>query len=512
MIRTFSAAVLGLVLCLAPSFAQDAETLSQFKKYFKQYKDTPTRVEAVLTLQGLEDPAVVEALVPVLKDAESEVVRAAVRVLAGFKAKEPAAALVTLLKSDKTESVRVGVLRALADGKYADTSPAVVPLLADKSWEIKRAALKVLVASGDASQAAAIVPLCADAEPAVRSDALEALTKFKSDLVVTPAIAALQDSVWQVRTTAITALKTVRSASSIGPLIERLAIEEGRLAPEIAVTLSSLTGKEYGDDAQKWRAFWETNAAGFTLPTPEAVAYLLGTREARTGSARPEFEKTTVSSYHGIDTPSRSIMFVIDVSGSMEALVTEKERFSAGKYPSFARIDIVKTELSRTIDHLEPHVNFNILAFATKVDPWKKKLVPANVLNKSAAKDWIKGLIAIGGASKSDLAHVGLTGSASLELGKTNTFGALMAALNVDAGPRTGGDDYTIDVDTIFFLSDGRPTVGDFVDPDDILREVKAANELRKVVIHTIAIGEFQKDFMRRIAEENGGVFVDLGK
>jgi hypothetical protein len=54
--------------------------------------------------------------------------------------------------------------------------------------------------------------------------------------------------------------------------------------------------------------------------------------------------------------------------------------------------------------------------------------------------------------------------------------------------------------------------VGDFVDPDDILREVKAANELRKVVIHTIAIGEFQKDFMRRIAEENGGVFVDLGK
>jgi len=37
-------------------------------------------------------------------------------------------------------------------------------------------------------------------------------------------------------------------------------------------------------------------------------------------------------------------------------------------------------------------------------------------------------------------------------------------------------------------------------------------NELRKVVIHTIAIGEFQKDFMRKIAERNGGVFVDLGK
>ena len=30
--------------------------------------------------------------------------------------------------------------------------------------------------------------------------------------------------------------------------------------------------------------------------------------------------------------------------------------------------------------------------------------------------------------------------------------------------------------------------------------------------IHTIAIGEFQKDFMRKMAEDNGGVFVDLGK
>jgi hypothetical protein len=87
-----------------------------------------------------------------------------------------------------------------------------------------------------------------------------------------------------------------------------------------------------------------------------------------------------------------------------------------------------------------------------------------------------------------------------------------MAALQVRPGLRTGEKGYTVDIDTIFFLSDGRPTVGDFVDPDDILREILAANELRKVKIHTIAIGEFQKDFMRKIAERTGGVFVDLGK
>ena len=50
------------------------------------------------------------------------------------------------------------------------------------------------------------------------------------------------------------------------------------------------------------------------------------------------------------------------------------------------------------------------------------------------------------------------------------------------------------------------------MDIEDILKGVKEANELRKVVVHTIAIGEFQKTFMKRLAEENGGVFVDLGR
>ena len=198
----------------------------------------------------------------------------------------------------------------------------------------------------------------------------------------------------------------------------------------------------------------------------------------------------------------------------------EKERFSDGNYPTMQRIDIVKTELMRTIDRLDANVNFNILAFATKVDPWKKDLVASNIVNKSAAKDWIKGLEAIGGNSKEDLASVGLLGAANMEMGKTNTYGALVTGLGIDPkqqakGPATGAlpdKNYKVGVDTIFFLSDGRPTVGEYVDPEDIRREVRALNELRKVVIHTIAIGEFQKEFMKRIAEENGGVFVDLGR
>ena len=91
---------------------------------------------------------------------------------------------------------------------------------------------------------------------------------------------------------------------------------------------------------------------------------------------------------------------------------------------------------------------------------------------------------------------------------RTNTHGALIDAILGTSKKK----DYQVEVDTIFFLSDGRPSTGKFIDTDDILRDVAEANSLRKIVIHTLAIGEFEKDFMKRLAAQNGGVFVDLGK
>ena len=513
--RLFRVLLLAL-LCVPAAASSRAEetTLQQFKKYYATYKDSASRVEAILTLEGIEEVAVVELLAPKLKEPDGEIVRAIVRVFAAFKTEPPVEAVVALLKTEKSDVVRVAVLRAIKEGKYKGSEAAVALCLADKSWEVKRNAIQTLFALGDTSQAPAVATLCADPEPAVRCEALETLAKVKSELVVPHAIQSLKDDVWQVRTSALYALTRVRHADAVEPLIAQLSIpENGRLLPEIAEALANLTGKEFGVEAGKWQQWWAESKTGFVLPSEEGVAFLRAKREAKTGSSRTvDYHKSGVVDYNGIKTLSRSILFVIDCSGSMEALVTEKERFEAGNYPSYTRMEICKTELQRTIDGLEPYVNFNILSFATDIKPWKDKLVGANILNKSSAKSWVGNLVAIGGASKEDLASAGLIGSAGLDKGKTNTYGALMAALNAPGGARTGDKSYVVDVDTIFFLSDGRPTVGGFVDTDDILREVKAVNELRKVVIHTIAIGEFEKTFMRRIAEENGGVFVDLGK
>ena len=496
----------SLVAWLTAGRAPDDEIVAEFRRYFRKYEDAATRVEAILALEGTESTDVVGALVPILKDEERRVVDAAVRVLAGFRSRPPVDVLLVELAESKDESIRAGLLRVVAAARYSGAREAVATCVADPSWEVRRRALQALAAEGAADAAPLLVPGCDDPEPAVRCAALEGLADLRSELVLPHALAALAHESWQVRASAVHALGKVRHVDSIGPLIERMAVEEGRLVEDIGVALADITGRDFGTRLEGWRQFWASYAGRFQIPTDEELKRLREKQKERKESYSPPGAVT----FHGVQTPSRSILFVIDVSGSMEQEVADKELYAGGGYPSFQRIDIVKTELVRTIEGLEPYVRFNILAFATDVERWKKGLVPANVLNKSSATTWTKRLESIGGASKEDLASVGLVGSANLEAGKTNSYGALSEALQL-AGRGTRDKSYEIDVDTIFFLSDGRPSHGEFVDPEDILREVRTGNELRKVVIHTIAIGEFEKDFMRRLAEQNGGTFVDLG-
>ncbi len=484
----------------------DDEIVDEFKRYFRKYKDTPTRVEAILALEGTESVEVVDVLVPVLGDSVEEVVLAAVRVLGGFQTRAPAERLLELLEGEKKAERAIGLMRALEFGAYAGARAFLEPWLEHSSWEARRAAATCLAATASDDVSALLVPLCDDREPAVRCAAFDSLARLRSPAVVDRAIEHLDDSSWQARASAIGALTAVRHRDAIEPLIERMAVEEGRLKQDIAEALEAITGKGYGLRLDGWESFWKQYSTRFEIPTDEELARLRQKQAER----RAEYSGADGAvRYHGVETPSRRIVFVVDISGSMEQEVSDRERYKASDYPSLARMEIVKSELRKSIAGLEPYVRFNILTFGTDVDAWKKKMVAANPLNRSSADTFLERLEPLGGASKSGLAEAGLAASANLEAGKTNTYGALMAALQVEEGSPS---EYSVDADTVFFLSDGRPSTGRFIDPDEILAAVRRANELRRVVIHTFAIGEFQKGFMRKLAAENGGTFIDLGK
>ncbi|MEX1024016.1 MAG: HEAT repeat domain-containing protein [Planctomycetota bacterium] len=502
-----------LLLLLAPLLAAlpplDDGLVKDFRREFKKLEGSANRVEAVLALEYENVPGVVTALLPVLEDDDSDVARAAQRVLAALTAPEALAALTAALESETKTEVRLALLRVFEVTGRDEAGPTALDALGDRAWQVRRQAALTLTACDPEAARTALLPLLDDKETAVRCAAYGRLGLLRERTVLEPAWRDLEHSVWQVRAAAIGALALVRSKDSIGRLIDRLELEEGRLRQDIGTALESITGRALGERVDAWRRFWDTYRDRFEIPTDAELEALRAKQAERAALYQPAPDGAT---YHGISTPSKSILFVIDVSGSMEQEVVEKERYKDGDYPSMMRLDIVKTELARTIETLDSNVQFNIAAFATKVEPWKRRLVSANSLTKAAASTWLSRLKPIGGASKEDLASVGLGGSANLEAGKTNTYAALLWALGLDPEEKKSNDDYEVEIDTVFFLSDGQPSHGRYIETDEVLRELRQLNELRGVVFHTFGIGDFEKDFLERMALENGGTFVDLGK
>ncbi|MEI2784987.1 MAG: hypothetical protein V9E82_04690 [Candidatus Nanopelagicales bacterium] len=62
-------------------------------------------------------------------------------------------------------------------------------------------------------------------------------------------------------------------------------------------------------------------------------------------------------------------------------------------------------------------------------------------------------------------------------------------------------------VDTIYLLTDGEPSAGRIVAPDDIVDEVKRWNRSRQIVIHCIGLGIVHLGPSKQLAEQSGGSY-----
>lgn len=493
-----------LVACTAPALRAD-EILDDFRKAFRSFTERLDRIAAVQTLEASRDPEVVDELAKLVKDKDPEVGRAAIDVLARFTFPAVRTRMITALAEEKDATTIACLAEALGRGSVAEAVPALIVHLGNKDWFVKQRAAEALGRIADPAAVEPLIPLASDRDPGVRTVALDALGILRDRRATDVVCAALAEKTWQVRAAAIGAAAKVRPKEAIPILIDMLESEEGRLQVEVDQALRDITGNQF-QQPDEWKRWWASFGKIYEVPPFEQILKQREQRENSVGGYAKAVSKK--SRFTEIETPSRAILFIIDVSGSMEDLVIDRASFKDRGYESFEKIEIVKTELIRTIESLEPYVRFNVETFATEVDSWKKHLVPANVVNKRNAVKFVERLKAIGGATSASLASSGL--GVDLSGGKTNTYGALMVGLDA-AGRGLRDKSYGTDVDTIFFLSDGRPTAGEFIELRDIIEKVSDANRLRKVVLHTIAIGRFEKGFMKELANRNGGVFVDLG-
>jgi hypothetical protein len=282
------------------------------------------------------------------------------------------------------------------------------------------------------------------------------------------------------------ALATLAMPAAIEPLIKALEVEaDAHTRRKLAIALEMITHQSFGETAASWRNWWKTDGSS-------AVA-----GGARLGGGTSKLASALSSSngsknYYGIPVDGKSIVYVIDCSGSMVASAThpkfdeKRNAIDAGKE---SRMEATKAALVTVLGKLAPKDKFAIIGFNDLVHPYENGLRVATPLEIDNARDWVQKL----GAQNS-----------------TNIFDALQEAFRL-AGRGSFDKYYESGVDTIFLLTDGAPTTLDG-QPDSTLRVIEGVrqwNAAKRVILHTIGIGkEINADFLRKLANENGGTFV----
>lgn len=349
--------------------------------------------------------------------------------------------------------------------------------LQEKSWVARAEVVWALGGIGRSSSLPGLRNALKDKDPVVRSMACDSLGLMKDTEAVAAIVALLNDKFWQVRVAAVGALADIDSPKAIGPLVERMAKEDGRLVAEIDEALESLTNAKYYKSAALWKAWYERNKAAIEAGT--------WTRPEKPALGDADAGRVTGAAFFGIPLESKNVLFILDNSGSMKADFPRPERTGAPspevtagpgakkadpcdiRVPGADRLSAAKEELLRALCQLPEDANFNVIVFSTAVERMSPVMLKATKTNKEMMKG--------------EILKLPLSGS-------TNTFDSLDAAFDL-TGTGEFDRNYKVEIDTIYFLSDGTPTCGRYVDPERIVREVLHWNRYRKIKVHTIQIG-----------------------
>jgi hypothetical protein len=334
-------------------------------------------------------------------------------------------------------------------------------------------------------------------EAPTRVAALRAIEERGGLRALRPAVACLKDESWQVRAQAIRILRKVGGNEAAKALCNALEGEDGRLVTDAVTALRKLTGQNFHDNVHLWREWLDKNGDALAQPTEIANAPPLPKK--RPAAVKRGARQHAGTGFYGINTRSKHIVYVIDFSGSMRGLLAPprgrrgpvQTDTSPAKVGGKRKVDGVVTELLKSIDALPKDGTFNVILFETGVTVWSDKMVKANQKSKKAIRQWV------------------------LErgpLGATDLFGGLEKSFGF-AGRGSFDRHYASAVDTIFLLSDGSPTAGRIQATAEILREIRALNDLRRIALHCVGLGRaINAGFLRRLAEENDGEFVHVTK
>ncbi len=337
----------------------------------------------------------------------------------------------------------------------------------------------------------------------VRAICADALGRIGGSDVVELLTPLLDDKDKRVQIAVVDALAHRGGREVIEPLFRAIDRTSGRVQDDIADALARLTGKNFGPQSAQWESWW-----GVYGPKLKDAELVRRTAEEFVAIKEGEKDKATLL-YYGLRVLSDYVTFVIDCSESMkEEYVPAKEkekaanarrtgktvvdtpeekkkRADAEKNAKKQRIKVAKDELTGVVTGLKEGTSFNIVRFDTfVVDFVRNTLASGDALLKKMDEKLRPMALQFVYTAK--------------PAGLTNLSGALESAFGYE------------DVDTIFLLSDGAPTVG-ITEPELFLRTVKRWNRLRKIKINVIGfdLKPNERALLRELADQNFGVFVE---
>ncbi len=379
----------------------------------------------------------------------------AARLVGAVPGPEATAALVELSQA-REPVVADAAIATLGERRNGDAIPALRKLLLSAGDDRRRGALFALhaILRGDAAWHAELRTLAADL--ALRVLAIDLLADVRDQDSLAQVQRLFADPDWRVRAAAYDFCRRVRAASSIPPLLQRLSLELDRMRQDVVETLVSLTGQDLRTERQ-WNDWWHDHAVGFIVP-----AAIAGARSKRAAA-----DANATHTYYSIPVVSAAVMFVVDRSGSMA------EKIGTG---GSTRLEEAKRQIVRVIGGSPIGHRVGVVAFASEAEALQDKLI--RIDDKSRAPLTVRvEMLRIGGG--------------------TNVHDGMLAAF---ADP---------EVDTIYLLTDGAPSVGPITDPGELRAAIAQWNRTRRIRIHAISVGT-DSDMLKGIAEDSGGRYASV--
>jgi len=390
------------------------------------------------------------------------------------------------LSKDEFKSLKRRIARAASQDDAAGIAAAVNELARDDSERAAELIAQVALAVPDGAvyeaASAALAEMTSEEATAYMVDEVEGRANSAVKILIVDAFALREDhrtgealgNVCAARRQAPEVLRATVDAigrreadeAVMGLLDLHERLEDGReadglLMSNVREVLVALTGRAF-DEAEDWRKFWQINRG-----RPRTGGDMRGPGTS---------ERVPKPTFFGTEIKSQRLVFVIDVSGSMQG----------------DRLQRAKDQLVQVLQGLNDDGHFTIVAFSAGCRIWNERLQEANDRNKGNAIEFVQGLQASG---------------------NTLTLTAMEAAFEVEGA------------DAIVLLSDGAPTEtddrGQPLDANGVLKEINALNRFRRWQIDTFGfdlgggmmgggMGGGFGDFMRDLAESNDGTYTEI--